>query len=349
MYKQVPLIDWFKAIGIFLIVLGHTNGYLINNLTAPVGFKQIGVIFFIFIMGWQISQDKRETKIILFNRLFKILFWSAGFVLFMSILGLVFENKVYRSNYMPFFVGVNVLFDFFPANPPIWFIGTYIHILILWAIFLKKIKVSRKLILVSMVFEILIRGVLMRYGAYRSYMLFFNWQTVFFLGMYCGQNNDKNPAPGLWVSFLMYGSFIFMWGVGVSFMNKTSNFPFRIFEVADTHLNYMVTSFLVTLVYSGHAIFFYLLCRHLPANKISVFFARHSLIIFLAHIPLWNVIAPHIKSLIAFYPLRLAAELAILFVGIGLVSSLLLHIIPASRIQSHLFQQVFQRNEAPFS
>jgi fucose 4-O-acetylase-like acetyltransferase len=28
MHKQVPLIDWFKATGIFLIVLGHTNGHL---------------------------------------------------------------------------------------------------------------------------------------------------------------------------------------------------------------------------------------------------------------------------------------------------------------------------------
>ncbi len=349
MGKQIPLIDWFKAVGIFLIVFGHLDGDLTNTMTSPIRLKQLGVVLFVFIMGWQLRQDKREIKLILFNRLFKILFWSIGFAIFMSILGIISEGKIYKSNYMPFFAGVNVLFDYFPANPTTWFIGTYIHIVILWAILFKRIKISKKLITLSLVSEFLIRGFLMNYGVYRSYMLFFNWQTVFLLGMYCGEQENSKHEPGFGVSVLLYGAFIFFWAIGVSFIDMLTDFPFRLVQIGNIDLNFMATSFLISLVYTGHAFLFYHFSRHLPDNKAISFFARNSLFIFLAHMPLWYFIAPYMKAMIAFHPLRLLADLAILYVGIGLVSSILLGFIPADRIKSILYHQVFFRNETPVS
>ena len=349
MHKVIPLMDWFKAVGIFLIVFGHLDGDLTNTMTAPVMLKQLGVVLFVFIMGWQLSQDKRGTKLIVFNRLFKILFWSVGFAVFMSILGLVFEGKFYRSNYMPFFAGVNVLFDFFPANPTTWFIGTYIHIVILWAVFFKKIRVSKKLIAFSLVSEILIRGFLMNYGLQRAYMLFFNWQTVFFLGLYCGEHRSKEKPGSLWVHCLIYGGAIFLWAVANAWPEMAKNFPFRIVQAGSGQFNFMVTSMMVTMVYTGHALLFYHLARRLPGMKMIRFFSRNSMIIFLAHMPLWYFIAPHMRTLIEFHPLRIVADLAILYLGIGLVSSLIVRLIPADRIKTLVYQQVFFRNETPVS
>lgn len=337
---HLPLIDWFKAMGIFLIVFGHLDGDFTNTMTAPVMLKQFGVVLFVFVMGWQMRQDRRDTRIIVFNRLFKILFWSVGFALFMSILGLVFEDKVYRSNYMPFFAGVNVLFDFFPANPTTWFIGTYIHIVILWAVLFKKIRISGKLIMISTVLEILIRGFLMHYGYLRAYMLFFNWQTVFLLGMYWGGRKEANVSVKWWMPGLLYTGFIFLWALAVSGPDMARHFPFRIVQAGNDSLNLMITSAMITMVYAGHAVLFYHLARVLPDLKIIRFFSRNSLMIFLAHMPFWYVIAPHMKALIPFHPLRLLADLAILYGGIGLLSSLLIRIVPADRIKTFFRQYV---------
>lgn len=344
MDKAIPLIDWAKAIGIFLIVFGHLDGDWTNTLTMPIRLKQLGVVLFVFIMGWQLSRDKRQLRLILFNRLFKLYFWSFTVAVLMSLIGIVCEGKIYKSNYMPFLAGVNVLFDFFPANPTTWFIGTYLHLLILWAIFLRKVNITKTWIVISLAAEIVARGILMNYGFSRAYMLVFNWQTVFFLGMYLGQRDESIQRFGMSTSLAVYATFIVLWAMAVFQMTMAPIFPFRIVQLSDAGANNVLTSFLVSLVYLGHAFCFYHVARHLPANRITGFFSRNSLIIFLAHMPLWYFIAPHMKAMIESHPVRLIADLAILYLGIGLVSSLLLRFVPVDRIKTLFYQRTFYRS-----
>jgi peptidoglycan/LPS O-acetylase OafA/YrhL len=52
MKNRVDYIDWLKAVGIFLIVFGHYFGEPYNQFTQPIYPKQLGVDFFVFMMGW---------------------------------------------------------------------------------------------------------------------------------------------------------------------------------------------------------------------------------------------------------------------------------------------------------
>lgn len=340
--NRIAMIDWFKAIGIFLIVFGHLDGNFTNTLTTPVLLKQLGVVFFIFIMGWQLAQETRSRKVVLFNRLFKICFWGISFALVLSLIKFVFIRDINKSNYLPFFFGINVVLNYFPANPTTWFIGTYFHLLLLWAFVLKKISVTKRIIFLSIILEIVARGILMNYGFLRAYMLFFNWQTVFLIGIFFGQGVKKTHKEKnhLAQSILIYAGFIIVWAVGSKLFTFFKIFPFDVVLNSDGERMLFVTSFLISFVYIGHALLFFNVARRLPNNKIIEFFSRNTLIIFIVHMPVWYFIAPYMANLIPWHPLRLIADLGILFVGIGIFSFVLEKIIPWKKckiiIQSRL-------------
>jgi len=347
MDRQLPVIDWFKAIGMLLIVMGHTNGYLVNDFTKPIGLKQIGVALFFFIMGWQISIDKRQSKIILFNRLFKIIFWSLGFAILLSFIGIINEGKIYKSNYLPFFIGVNTLLNDFPANQATWFIGTYMHLLILWVVILKEITISQLFILVVVATEILIRAAIMPYWGHSAYMMFVNWQTIFILGIYCGQRAETH-STGLAVSIAMYGGFIVLWALAFSLVDMSRDFPFKIVQISDMKTNYLLTSCLVSLSYSGHVLLFYNVAMNLPAIGLVRFFSQNSLILFLAHMPVWFFITPYIKAIIDYNYIRVVVDFAILYLGLSLVSSALLRFVPIDRFRENMLNLISLRREKSY-
>ena len=42
------------------------------------------------------------------------------------------------TNFLPLLGGANVVLDHFPANPSTWYFGTYLHLLMLWAVLLRR-------------------------------------------------------------------------------------------------------------------------------------------------------------------------------------------------------------------
>nr|WP_319393015.1 acyltransferase [uncultured Desulfobacter sp.] len=322
---RVAFIDWFKAVGMLLIVFGHLDGDLTNTLTLPVRLKQLGVVFFIFVMGWQLAREKRPLRIVLFNRLFKIYFWGLFFALTLSVLHGVFTGNLCESNYLPFFFGINVLLDYFPSNPTTWYIGTYIHVLIIWAVCMRTVRVSFKLLIVSIVLEIAIRGFLMGFDQYRAYMLVFNWQTVFLVGMFFGQRDQvfladtKKRLPALFG----YMGFVLAWLFIVKFIHVDRRFPFDLFLGQDSQGLVYLTSMCISLVYIGHALCFFPVARQLPNNRIIEFFANNTLVIFILHMPVWYLISPYMKELFPWHPFRIVMDLAILYIGIGGLSYVL--------------------------
>ncbi len=346
MLKRIPMIDWFKAVGIFLIVFGHLDGALTNELTAPVMLKQIGVVFFVFIMGWQLSQEKRKTRLILIKRIYKIFFWGLLTAFGLSIIMYIFKGDINESNYLPFMAGVNVCFNYFPANPTTWYIGTYFHLLVVWALVFRKIKITGRLVVISFIVEVILRAIIMKSGLYRSYMLIFNWQTVFIAGMYMGnwRIGEKIRVPIL-KSGLMYAGFICLWMLTVNLFTMSHTFPFRIIETFNSDFSFLITSILISLVYVGHACFFFFLAQNLPDLKLIRFFSNNSLIIFLVHMPIWYAISPFMKMTIAWHPIRIIADLAILFVGLGIFSNFLRSIIPSESLQQFLLNQFCKTDE----
>lgn len=118
--ERLAFIDWFKAIGISLVVYGHLVGWTINRFFPPIFPKQLGVALFVFVAGYSLASETRSVGVVLARRLFEIVFLGLLFAVLISAIGAVRGTGLDLSNYMPFVFGANVLRDSFPANPTTW-------------------------------------------------------------------------------------------------------------------------------------------------------------------------------------------------------------------------------------
>jgi len=181
-----------KALGMTVIVYGHVTRAV--AVTAPIYPKQLGVAFFLFAGGFTLARERRPIAQALFKRLFQT--WLFAFVLAagIAVAGAINGTGLALSNFLPL-VGANVVFDNFPANPTTWYLGTYLHLLLIWAIWLRKIRVRRWMVLAALALEIPIRAALMATaGRFVAYMLLTNWMAVFLLGLAQGADDDEHVA-----------------------------------------------------------------------------------------------------------------------------------------------------------
>ena len=227
---RIHFIDWMKTLGMFLIVFGHVAGDSIAHLTPPIYAKQLGVAFFIFTIGWGLARESRNRFQVVYNRLFPVFLLGLGFAMVMSAVVFVTQGGLNKSNYLPFFLGINVLLDNFPANPTTWYIGTYIHVLLLWALVLHKVRVRLWMVGVAAVGEIIFRATMLDTGAlFRTYMMLPNWVTVFLLGMYMRDRAQEAKHSTLPVYVLGLMILLIAWTFGMHQVALDEAFPFRNF------------------------------------------------------------------------------------------------------------------------
>jgi hypothetical protein len=313
-------IDWMKAVGMFFIVFGHLVGPPFNQFTQPIYPKQLGVAFFVFIAAWGLANDSRPRLRVLFNRLFPVYLFGIAIALAQSVLFLFTRSSANLSNYLPFFFGVNVLFDNFPANPTTWYIGTYLHLLLFWCFFLRGKAITKAHIFFALFCEILIRSLILASGkAYIAYMLLPNWLTVFLLGMYLAQKQDADDTSKLiflvpaWIGFFAFWSFI------SNAIGFDTSFPFR--KMANDFSYATVTrSILIALIYCTHTLLFFAIARRLPSLRLVSFFARNTLIIFILHMPLVFGCSAFVYSLITLNYFKKPIWILTLYVGLAILS-----------------------------
>ncbi len=325
MGNRINFIDWMKAIGIFLIVYGHVASRTIEYMTFPIYPKQLGVAFFVFVMGWYLGQEKRDPVLVTYNRLFPVFLFGIGFALFMSAIVFITRHDLNESNYLPFLLGVNVLLDYFPANPTTWYIGTYIHLVLLWALILQRLRIRPWMLVGWLGIEVLIRAVLMPHGLYRAYMIFPNWGTVFLVGMFLGQHGRGDCLSGkaFPIYFLGYAVFVLLWTLATRRFVVGHAFPFREFNSIGGPWGEVARSGFVSLLYLGHTWFVFELTRRIPAPSAIRFFARNTLLIFIAHMPLWYALGPSLRHYLHNYAMFVCVNITILFVGIGMASEVI--------------------------
>src|SRR5262249_1795358 len=153
-----------------------------------------------------------------------------GFAMVMSVVIFVTQRHLNASNYLPFFVGINVLLDAFPANPTTWYIGTYVHVLLLWALVLHKVRVRFWMVGVTAGGEIIFRAAMLDTGAlFRTYMMLPNWITVFLLGMYMRGREQEAKHTTLHVYVLGLTILLIAWTFGMQQVALDEAFPFRNF------------------------------------------------------------------------------------------------------------------------
>lgn len=343
--RRQAFIDWMKALGMFAIVVGHVIGspyHIFNLVSQPIYTKQLGVCFFIFIMGWSLANEKRDTFHVVFKRAFPIYFYGLVFALVMSVINYFSVGNLTESNYLPLFLGANVFFNFFPANPTTWYIGTYLHVLLFWFLFMRNRPITKELVLVAVVIEILVRAALIYQDLdFVAYMTLPNWLTIFVLGGYLHQKRDDIFN---FKTILMLGAWALLLAVWASPLNKLiapETFPFR--EIAGVeNLNAWGPSFarsvLISFVYILNTIVFFELLRRIPYNKIVGFFARNSLITFILHMPLIYATSEIFYSSIK--PEWLAQWIMIfsIFIVCAIVSELLNRVINLTFLQNQAWK-----------
>ena len=122
------------------------------------------------------------------------------------------------------------------------------------------------------------------------YMLLPNWLTVYMLGRYFGARPDSamGPAPLAGGIAMLIGALLY--SAATTF---AATFPFRV-PVPTTPAAILLMSAAISAFYSGTAVvlfgLFTLRTWRIPAPLLFV--SRHTLLIFLAHMPLYFAVAP---------------------------------------------------------
>lgn len=327
----------------FIIVFGHYFGEPYNQFTQPIYPKQLGVAFFVFVMGWGLAKEIRPHWQVVYNRLFPMYFWGLAITLFISLLSLIINNSLKLTNFLPFVGGANVIANHFPSNPTTWFIGTYLHILVLWAWLLRRISISIPLLIIVFIFEWLVRSILINEGhLYNAYMLTSNWLSILVLGMYLSQKTDKPKnnsltlAIGLlWLTFL--GSWAWLMNTYVSFAHS---FPFKTLIAEHGILSSMGASLAISAAYITNTLFAIALFQRIKAYNLVRFFSRNTIIVFVGHMPLYDVAEPVAKIFVQSGWGKRAIIIFIMFVGLSILSEYLHKIIDLKKLKLALWSTI---------
>jgi peptidoglycan/LPS O-acetylase OafA/YrhL len=321
--ERLPFIDWMKCLGMALIVLGHVGASWVHALTPPFNPKQLGVAFFLFATGYSLARERRPWSEVLPRRLFEVYLYGISFALLMSAIDWVRISNLDESNYLPFLFGINIALNDFPANPTTWYIGTYIHVLVIWALVLRSLRPRPWMLIPVVLAEILIRGYLMEaVGLFAAYMLVTNWATVFLLGLICGHRAPEEPprATHLVLPLVVVGLLVAAWPrIARPLLDPVPSFPFRRFTTGSILVDLGVTSAAVTLLYTAYTWSIYRITSRLRDWAPVRFFARNTLFIFIAHMPVYFALQPPLASRVGRNPAVVILFL-VCFVGLALVS-----------------------------
>jgi hypothetical protein len=337
-------------LGILVIVYGHVAGASVDHLTPPVYPKQLGVAFFLFVLGFSLARETRAGPRVVFNRLFEVYLFGVAFALLLSAWAYVRTSRLDASNYLPFLFGSNVLVNDFPANPTTWFIGTYLHALLVWALILRRVRIKLWMLVLTGLAEVLVRAALMETrGLFVAYMVLPNWASVFLLGLYYGQQPEQarpdtptgRRPEAFWTSALCYGCglglLVLAWPVFGNAWVVERSFPFMRFRVGSGLTDSAVTSAAVTALYLLYTWLGYQLTRRLPALTAVRFLARGTLIVFIAHMPVYFLINAPIGEWTGRYWARVGMRLSACLLLLAVLSEVLYKVIQPKRLRDKVY------------
>jgi peptidoglycan/LPS O-acetylase OafA/YrhL len=322
--ERIAFIDWMKCLGMAVIVLGHVAAGWVAYWTPPFNPKQLGVAFFLFVTGYSLARERRPSGEVLARRLFEVFLYGISFALLMSAIDYVRISNLDESNYLPFLLGSNVAFDFFPANPTTWYIGTYTHVLVIWALALRYLRPRLWMLIPVALAEVVIRGCLMEWvGLYTSYMLITNWMLVFLLGLIHGHRPAESSRRAIDVALplVVLGLLAFVWSpIAGGYLDEARSFPFHKFALGSTLVDLGATSAAVSLLYASYTWSIYRITRRLPDWAPVRFIARNTLFIFIAHMPVYYALQPRLVRWMGPNLAYAVILFLVCFVGLALVS-----------------------------
>ena len=343
--REFPFIEWMKALGMSVIVYGHVAHGTTEPLTPPIYLKQFGVAFFLFATGFTLARERRSALEAVFNRLFQVYLFGVSLALILTIANVLAGGRGAPSNYLPFAGGLNVVVDNFPANPTTWYLGTYLHLLVIWAVLLRRVRVRMWMVFAALALEVPIRAYLMASaGRFVAYMLFTNWAAVFLLGMARGSEDapvlEGRPTYG--VALLL--AFLAAWASAMQLLPFERTFPLQSLNGWPIVAGLLFVSASVSLLYSGTTALLFEATRHLRTTPAPVaFIARNSLIIFLVHMPVYYVLTPILVAWTTSYWTRVFILLLVCLPGLGLMSEAIVALVRPGALRGRAFEWINTR------
>ena len=328
-----------------LIVYGHVAHATTVPLTPPIYLKQFGVAFFLFATGFTLARERRGAGETVFNRLFQVYLFGVSLAVLLTILSVVGGGHGAPSNYLPFAAGLNVAVNNFPANPTTWYLGTYVHFMLIWAVWLRRIRVRTWMVLAVVAIEIPIRALLMASaGRFVAYMLFTNWAAVFLLGMARGADADEEVRTDRkrYAAALVGG--LAVWGVAMQFLPFEPTFPFMTLTGWPHAAGLVFVSASVSFLYVGTTVLLFEAIRHIETAPAPVaLVARNSLIIFLVHMPVYYLLQPVLAGWTASYWTRVGLLLLVCLPGLALLSEGIVAVVHPGQLRRRAFEWITMR------
>lgn len=329
-------LDWLKASGICLIVYGHVAHATTVSWVPPIYVKQFGVAFFLFATGFALARERRAPLGALITRLTPVYLFGLATAITITVIGMLFGTGLAPSNYLPFMGGANVVFNNFPANPTTWYLGTYLHALLLWALVFARRQPGPAMIGLALAVEIPARIALQQSaGPFVAYMLLTNWLAVFVAGLVIGARPPR-PVTRYRVAYLgALGLFLAAVSLTVGAMNPEPAFPFMQLG-AGSPRDLVMFSLLASGLYLSTTLLTFEALEHTPAPAVVRFLARNSLIIVLLHMPLFIALNPLLVASGWPYGARVILHLVICLPLLGWLSEVINRIVQPKALARQL-------------
>lgn len=333
-------IDWLKLLGMAIVLGGHTGmDDLIGPRFNPINPKQLGVAFFVFITGYSLANHASAPLQTFLRRYSPVFVYGLFLALIFSCCSWWIRSDLAESNYLPFIGGLNTFFEnAFPANPSTWYIGTYFQLLVIWALLLRHLTPSWSWFFALMVLEISVRSLWMSFGRdFNAYMSFTSWLPALMAGMILGRDQADPSAragafslsaflskPGTMIfGGVLFLGFLFLWSQVVQSYGISKKNPFGRIPTESPLLSTVLTSMSVTLLYVVYTTALLSFFYRIECPRWVRFLSRHTLWVFLAHMPVRDIVTP------LYYPwiepgwIRQFVNFLVLFVGLAWTSEAL--------------------------
>jgi fucose 4-O-acetylase-like acetyltransferase len=343
---RLAVLDWMKAGGMALIVLGHVAAPLTEWLTPPIYLKQAGVAFFVFAIGVLLARERRPAGMVVLSRAIEILLLAGGLAVLESLLGVLRDGNPRESNYLPLLLGMNVFLPYFPANPTTWFVGTYLHLLLLW-LAVRRWRFGGGLLGAFFGIEFLVRTALIGHaGGYQAYMFVANWLGVFALGLWVG-GEERRLVPATGRRRLAEVAGLLVLGVLLARAARglvvgEPEFPFMNLGWGG-EIQPALISLSMSLWYLGLTWAAFRTCSTATAPAWVRFFSRNTLVIFLAHMPVLYALRPVVGAWGMGRPVQWVVLFVACFPALALASEWLLRVVPVrvwSRTMAERWQSI---------
>jgi len=152
------------------------------------------------------------------------------------------------------------------------------------------------------------------------------------LGLVCGQRRIEPPR----LAVLPAIAFVIGWPAAMGQFDWRWTFPFMTLSGLPAATGGVVVSLLVSIGYLAYTTAGFVLLGHIREHAVARFFARNTVIVFIAHMPLYYLLEFLLLDAIPNYATRVSLEFLICFVSLAFTSEAVRRVVDLRPLRDRL-------------